>query len=161
MNKSVILVVCTLFSLAVLVSSCQKTLDQPGFPGFRCAFGNAEYIADSAYYKTRQAGVLGTVIYAYSAGIKRFQFNLLHNTSNVVGDSIGSFTLDSTANVAYYFAPDGTIYRSTGGTLNITQYYNDSLGVINGNFSFDSREPGSSGKSLNFTYGYFNSIPKR
>jgi hypothetical protein len=161
MNKLVILSICLLFTLTVMISSCSKTnLDQPGLPGFRCAFGNAEYVADSAYYKTREAGVTGTNIYVYTGGVQKFQFFLLRTTANTLADSIGTYNLDSTANIAYCIN-NGTKYRSISGSLTISQYYNDSLKMISGSFSFNGREPGSSGNSLNFTYGYFNDIPRR
>jgi hypothetical protein len=138
-----------------MISSCSKALDEPGYPGFRCAFGNAEYIADSATYKTRQAGVIGTNIYAYSGGKVKFKFFLQ------TADTTGTISLDSFRNTAYYYAPDSTVFRSISGSLNISQYYNDSLKMVSGSFNFNGRVPGSSGNSLNFTYGYFNNIPRR
>lgn len=160
MNKLVILSLCVLFTLTVMISSCSKALDQPGYPGLRCSYGNIEYIADSAVYRTREAGVPGTNIYAYTAGREILQFYLVHNTNNVIADSIGTFTLDSTFNVAYLIN-DSIRYRSTSGSLTISQYYNDSLKVITGTFFFNGREPGSSGRTLNVEYGYFNNIPRR
>ena len=161
MNKLAILSLCTVFALAVLISSCSKTLDQPGNNGFRCAFGKQEFIADSAYYKTRQAGVLGTNIVVYAGGVPKFRFYLTHNsTSTYHADTIGTYALDSTINQAYFIDNDSTTYRSINGSLVISQYYNDSLKVLSGTFSFDGREPGSSGRTLNFSYGYFNNIPR-
>lgn len=155
MNKLVIFSLCLLFTLTVMISSCSKALDQPGYPGFRCSFGNTEYVADTSYYSTRTSGVIGTNIYAYTAGKARFKFFL------GTADTTGTYTLDSTHNVAYYYSQDDTtIFRSISGSLAITQYYNDSLKMISGSFSFNGRVPGSSGNSLNFTYGYFNNVPK-
>jgi Family of unknown function (DUF6252) len=160
MNKTAILLLCTLFAGIVMLSSCSKTLDQPGYPGFRCAFGNQEYVADSAIYKTRESGVTGTEIYAYTAGNPVFKFYLLRNSAGQTADSTGTYVLDSTFNVAYC-TTGGVTYRSISGSLSISQYYNDSLKMITGTFYFDGREPGSSGKSLNISYGYFNNIPRR
>jgi hypothetical protein len=155
MNKSVILSLCTIFSLLVLVSSCSNKLDEPGFPGLRCDVNNIEYVADTAYYQRS----LGTSIYAYTGNTVRMKFYLLRTTANTIGDSIGNYNLDSTTNIAYY--TDGvTQYRSISGSMNISQYYNDSLGVITGSFNFIGRVPGSSGNAITISYGYFNNIPR-
>lgn len=163
MNKLVILLLCLCFSLSVMISSCSNALDQPGFPGFRCAFNNQEFIADSAvYYSKGVPGVIGTNIIAYSGGKIKFAFYL--NPP----DTIGTFLLDSSRNSIAYYNPTSNYsispsacYRSTSGSLTITQYYNDSLKTINGNFSFTGTIPGSSGNSLSFIYGNFNNIPRR
>ncbi len=151
MNKSVILILCAVFAGMVMISSCSNKLDEPGFPGLRCAVGSNEYVADSAYY-TKSTG---TNIFALTGGTKRLSFYLLR------ADTTGSFPLDSlgTGNVAYY--TDGvTTYRSISGSVSISQYYNDSLKVMTGTFSFNGRVPGSSGNSVNISYGYFNNIPR-
>ena len=162
MNKLVLLLLCLCLSLSVIISSCKNSLDQPGFPGFRCAFGNQEFIADSAVYISKGTrGVIGTNIYAYSGGKIKFAFFL--NPP----DTVGTFPLDSVQNIGYYNpTSNNTIdrtncYRSTSGSLVITQYYNDSLKMINGYFSFNGTIPGSSGNSLYFSYGHFNNIPRR
>lgn len=147
MNKSVVLVLCIVFTLAVLVSSCSKPLDQPGFNGFRCAFGLKEWIADTVYYKKG----IGTTIYANKSDGTYFQLFL------ETADTTGNFTLDSIKNTAYYF--DGTTkFRSISGSANISEFYNDSLATVYGSFNFNGRVPGSSGQSLNFTYGYWNDV---
>ena len=168
MNKVVLLLLCLCFALSVAISSCKNSLDQPGFPGFRCSFGNQEFIADSAVYQSRGVpGVLGTNIYAYKGGQIKFAFYLNPSGPPAHPDTVGTFPLDSIHNKAYYnptssYNIDPTnCFRSASGTLAITQYYNDSLKVINGTFSFNGVIPGSSGNSLNFTYGYFNNIPRR
>jgi hypothetical protein len=164
MNKLVILLLCLCFALTVMISSCSNSLNQPGLPGFRCAFGNQEFIADSAvYYSKGVAGVIGTNIYAYSGGKIKFAFYL--NPP----DTVGTFALDSNRNqsIAYYNPTSNynivptDCYRSSSGSLVITQYYNDSLKLINGYFSFNGTQPGSSGNSLYFSYGNFNNIPRR
>lgn len=157
MNRSAILSLCVLFTAIITISSCSKNaLDQPGFPGLRCAVGSTEYIADSATY-TRS---LGTAIYAYTGGAKKMQFFLTRTNTGVAADSIGTYNLDSTSNVAYYI-DGGTTYRSISGSLSISQYYNDSLKMITGSFNFVGREPGSSGNTVNIATGYFNNIPRR
>jgi len=170
MNKIVFLLLCLFFSLSVLISSCTNSLDQPGLPGFRCAFGNQEFIADSAVYVSRGVpGVLGTNIYAYKGGQIKFAFYLNPLGPPAHPDTVGTFPLDSNRNasIAYYNPTSNyTIvptdcYRSSSGSMVITQYYNDSLKVINGSFSFNGTIPGSSGNSLYFSYGNFNSIPRR
>lgn len=146
MRKTSIICVC-LLSLILLIASCSKSnLDQPGFPGFRCSYGNAEYVADTAFY-TRS---LGTTIYAQTAGNSRFIFYLPHT------DTIGTISLDGNLNTAYCLADKS--YRSTSGSITITQYYNDSLAMISGTFSFWGKANDSS--TLNVTYGYFNNIPR-
>jgi hypothetical protein len=162
MNKLVILALSILFTLTVMISSCSNNLDQAGFPGFRCAIGNTtEYIADSAVYITRTAGNPGTNIFAYTGGKIKFAFYLL------TADTNGMFNLDSTHNVAYYNPTNSAnidpnnCYRSISGSLAITEYYNDSLKMINGSVGFNGRAPGSSGNSQNFSYGYFNNVPRR
>lgn len=161
MNKSSALPAIFTVVLMLMIGSCSNSLNQPGLPGFRCAFGNQEYVADSAVYITRTAGNPGTNIYAYTGGRVVFAFYLL------TADTNGSYGLDSIHNVGYYnntsnytIDPNNCI-RSISGSLVITQYYNDSLKMINGYFSFDGRQPGSSGNELNFTYGNFNNIPRR
>jgi hypothetical protein len=149
MTRTIVLSFCVLFTLAVMISSCSKPLDQPGFPGLRCAFGNQEYIADTAYY--RKIGE-STQIIALTGGFTRF-FIYLQRL-----DTTGNYALDTITNTAYYF--DGVdTFRSISGSGNISQYYNDSLHMISGSFNFYGRVPGASGKSLSITYGYFNNIP--
>jgi hypothetical protein len=153
MKKTALFSISLAFISIIMISSCSKnSLDQPGFPGFRCSLGGAEYIADSASY----IKYLGTTIYVYTGTTQRFNFNLVR------ADTVGNFNLDSsgTANSVYY--TDGiTRYQSIAGSVNISQYYNDSLKVISGTFSFTGRVPGSSGNTLVVTDGYFNNIPRR
>jgi hypothetical protein len=152
MNKSVILILCTVFTIIVMVSSCSNKLDEPGFPGFRCDLNGTEYVADTAYYTKS----LGTVIYAYTGSKRTFAFFLQSNT-----DSIGSYPLDTTGHGSYAYYYDGTTtYQSISGSVNLTQYYNDSLKVLNGTFSFTGRVPGASGNTVNIQYGYLNNIPR-
>lgn len=146
-----------LFSIASILMSCNKSLDQPGFPGFRCSFGNTEWIADTAYY-TRQG--VSTTIYAYKNGIKTFQLYLQQ------ADTTGSFPLDSVHNTAYYFtgavtAPGTLTLRSISGSCQITEYYNDSLSTCSGNFNFFGRTPGAGNNWLEISYGYFNNIHRQ
>jgi len=155
MNKSIILIFCFLSTYFVMISSCSDKLNQPGFPGFRCNLNGSEYIADTAYYHRS----LGTAIYAYTGPTARFKFYLLTTSSGKNADSIGTYNLDTINNRAYY--TDGvTTYQAISGTLTISQYYNDSLGVINGSFNMTARVPGSSGNTIGISDGYFNSIPK-
>lgn len=164
MNKLVILILCLCFVLTVMFSSCKPNQDVTGRNGFNCAFGNQVFYADSAVYESKGvAGVIGTNIYAYKGGQIKFAFYLNPPDTN------GNFPLDSNRNgsIAYYnptsnYNIDPTdCYRSSSGSLVITQYYNDSLKVINGYFSFTGTQPGSSGNSLVFTYGNFNQVPRR
>jgi hypothetical protein len=152
MNKSLILALCTVFTFLVLLSSCSDKLNQPGFPGFRCNLNGSEYIADtSSYIKS-----LGTNIYAYTAGTKRFTFNLVR------ADTVGTFALDTilSDNTATY--TDGvTLYRSISGSVVITQFYNDSLKMVTGYFNFTGRVPGTSGNTISISDGYFNNIPRQ
>ena len=138
-----------------MISSCSDKLNQPGFPGFRCNLNGTEYIAQTANY-TRSTG---TSIYAYTGSTARFKFFILGNNGKPA-DSIGTYSLDTITNKAYY--TDGvTTYQAISGTLTISQYYNDSLGVITGNFNFTGRVPGSSGNTIAISDGYFNNIPKQ
>jgi len=163
MNKLTILLLCLAFTLTVMISSCSNSLDVTGRNGFNCAFGNKVFYADSAIYISKgSAGVLGTNIYAYSGGRIAFAFYL--NPP----DTVGTFQLDSDRNSVAYYNPTSSptidpynCYRSSSGSLTITQYYNDSLKVINGYFSFNGVIPGASGNSLYFSYGNFNNIPRR
>jgi len=170
MNKLVILSLCICFAVTVMISSCSSPLDQPGLPGFRCAYNNQEFIADSAVYVSRGVpGVLGTNIYAYKGGQIKFAFYLNPLGPPAHPDTVGSFPLYSTRNgsIAYYNPTSdynivpSDCYRSASGSCVITQYYDDSLKVINGYFSFNGVAPGSSGNSLNISYGNFNGIPRR
>ena len=156
MSKIALFSICMVFMTIVMISSCSKdSLDQPGYPGLRCSLGGAEYIADSAVYST----AYHTAIYAYRGNTKISIYLIQNNTIGAKNDSIGIYNLDTIHNVAYY--DDGiTKYRSISGSVNISQYYNDSLKVITGTFSFLGRVAGSSGNTINITTGYFNSIPK-
>jgi hypothetical protein len=135
--------------LIILISSCSKTsLDQPGFPGLRCNPGNIEYIADTAYY-TRNPR---TTIYAKTGNNNRIIIYL-----NL--DTTGTVALSQNGNTAYYLDGVNT-YVSTAGSVTITHYFNDSLGVIDGSFGFNARVANDTAKTINVSYGYFNGIPR-
>lgn len=143
--------ICLFLSgLIVLLSACNKSnFDQPGFPGLRCNPGNIEYVADTAFY-TRTGNI--TKIYAQTAGQNRIILYL--NT-----DTTGSFPLSTSTSIAYYLDGVNT-YISTAGSAVITQYFNDSLGVISGSFGFNARVANDTTKTINVSYGYFNNIPR-
>ena len=137
------------FGLIVILSSCHKNnLDQPGFPGLRCGIGNAEYVADTAFYLRNPR----TTIYAQTGGQNRLIFYLHLDTT-------GSIPLDTVNNYAYYLDGVNT-YTSTSGSVNITQYYNDSLRIMSGSFSFNGWVHNDHSKTVSITTGYFNNIPR-
>ncbi len=156
MNKSVILILCTLFTIIVMISSCSNKLDQPNFPGLRCDLNGTEYVADTAYYEVNS----GITIYGYTGSNQRFKFFLLRDNK----DTTGNFSLDTSGvgNVAYYTDAGGTLYQSISGSVSISKFYNDSLSqIVNATFSFTGRVPGASGNTVDIQYGYMNNIPRR
>ena len=154
MNKSVLLILSVIFTLILMISSCSDKLNEPGFPGLRCDINSYEFIADTAYYTYGP----GINIYAYK-GNAELQFHLNSLTTK---DSVGSYSLDTSGltSSALYFDGTGTTYQSISGTVNMTQFYNVSLKICSGNFSFTGRVPGSSGNTVTIQYGYFNNIPR-
>ena len=146
MKKSAALLFIT--ALIVFLNSCSKgTLDQPGFPGLRCNPGNFEYVADTAFYVRN----LGTTIHGQTAGQDHIVIYLQHT------DTTGTIALDTVNNTAYYENGSKT-YASVSGSVVITQYYNDSLHMMSGNFGFTGRA--RDGTTVNVSYGYFNNIPR-
>ncbi|MCW3125285.1 MAG: hypothetical protein JWO03_943 [Bacteroidetes bacterium] len=150
MIKKTCIALSLCLSLIIGLSSCSKTsFDQPGFPGLRCNPDGIEYIADTAFYLR----TLGTTIHAQTGGHDKIIIYLQHT------DTTGSVALDTVNNYAYYL--DGTdTYESVNGNVTITQYYNDSLHVMNGTFGFNARARSDHSKTINVSYGYFNGIPR-
>jgi len=153
MNKSLILILCIVFTIIVMVSSCSNKLNESGYNGFRCDQNGTEYIADTAYYVRS----LGIAIYAYTGGVKKYAFFL-----NSTTDSTGTYSLDTTGHGSQgYFYDGSTIYQAISGSVSLTQYYNDSLKILSGTFSFTGRVPGASGNTVDIQYGYMNNIPRQ
>lgn len=147
--KKTLLIFASLGLIGTMAISCNKTnLDQPGFPGLRFAGSNKEYVADTGFY-TRS---LGTTIYGQIRDTTVVKIILPHI------DTIGSVSLDTTYNTAYFL--DGvTTWQSVSGTCSITQYFQDSLHTITGTFDFVGRDISDHSKTTQIQYGYFNGIP--
>jgi hypothetical protein len=153
MNKGGIIFLL-LSVMIVLITSCNKSnFDQEGFPGLRCNPGNIEYIADTSFY-TRN---LGTTIYGQTNGKNRVVIYLPYRTGGK--DSTGLVSVDTNANTAYYLDGVNT-YQSIEGSVNITEYYNDSLAMMSGSFGFVGRNIHDHNQTINVSYGFFNNIPR-
>lgn len=148
--KKAFLIFASIGIIGTFTISCNKNnLDQPGFPGLRFAAGNKEYVADTAFYQRS----LGTTVYGQSGGSTIVRIVMPRT------DTIGTVSLDTTYNTAYFL--DGvTTWQSISGTMNITKYYNDSLHTMTGSFSFTGRDMSDHSKTMNIEYGYFNDIPR-
>ncbi len=148
--KKMFLILTTAGLLGGIAFSCKKdNLDQPGFPGLRFAAGNKEYVTDTGFY-TRS---LGTTIYGQTSGSTVVRIVMPRT------DTIGTVSLDTTYNTAYFL--DGvTTWQSVSGTVDITRYYNDSLHTMTGTFSFTGRDMSDHSKTMNIEFGYFNDIPR-
>jgi hypothetical protein len=152
-------------ALALLIGSCNKTVDDSTYPGFRVTFNGQRYVADTAYYVMTPVGMN---IYAYTGGQKKFSIELLGQTATTYNIGI----LGSGSNSVYYTKDSQNIYSSNGvassGLLNITKFtdstnryssskYTDSTTHINGNFYFTVRK---SNDSVICTSGYFNLLQR-
>lgn len=148
--KKTFLLFASVGIISALAISCKKSnLDQPGFPGLRFAAGNKEYVTDTAYYQRS----LGTTIYGQIGGSTVVRVVMPHT------DTIGTVSLDTTYNTAYFL--DGvTTWQSVSGSVNITKYYNDSLHTMTGTFTFTGRDMADHSKTMDIQYGYFNDIPR-
>lgn len=106
-------------------------------------------MTDTAFYQRS----LGTTIHGQINNADILKITL----SNT--DTIGDVHLDTGYNTAYYL--DGTTtWQSIDGTISISQYFNDSLHVMNGSFSFKARDKNDHSKTMDIQYGYFNGIPR-